>query len=216
MPESDPLAEVLEALLDEHDEVERSGRTLRLPRPVNGDPGFAVLRILGVAQAAFPVGAAASGPAGVAIGVWRPPDLYLARWRPTRWVVGYRLARGSRPGDYVRSEGRIPGHYETGNWYTTIPDDVTEAFFDVGLSLEAPPFPLPEVPASPEPKGRSRRSPSTKAPAAPSPRRAAPPKPKPVPAPKPMPPTTRVCPACNMRRVLTQFTPGSDLCIDCR
>ena len=32
----------------------------------------------------------------------------------------------------------------------------------------------------------------------------------------PPPPTDRVCAGCNMRRALTQFVAGSDLCVDCR
>ena len=36
------------------------------------------------------------------------------------------------------------------------------------------------------------------------------------PAIAPAPPTSKVCPGCNMRRTLTQFAPGSDLCVDCR
>jgi len=29
-------------------------------------------------------------------------------------------------------------------------------------------------------------------------------------------PTTRVCAACGLRKSLTQFVAGSDLCVDCR
>ena len=184
--------------------------------PVKGDAGFVTLRILGTAQAAFPVGAAAHGPGGVATAVWRPPELYLARWTQRRWVVGYRLPRGSRPADYIGSEGRIPGRLEVGNWYDSVPDEVRDTFAEVGLSLVAPPFPPPEVPASPEPKGRARRSPPSDPARAPARSRAtaprqAPPTPKLEPA-----PTTRVCQACNMRKALTQFTAGSELCVDCR
>jgi hypothetical protein len=212
----DALGEAIDLLHDRYDGVELAGRTIRLASPVNGDAGFVALRVLGVAQAAFPVGAAAHGPGGVGIGVWRPPELYLARWTQNRWVVGYRLPRGSRPADYIGSEGRIPGRFEIGNWYATVPDEVRTAFAEVGLSLEAPPFPPPAPPGPPEPKGRSRPTRSSspmRTPAASRPAAAG----RPKPAPKPEPAaTTRLCHACNMRKVLTQFTAGSDLCVDCR
>jgi hypothetical protein len=84
-------------------------RTIRLIDPVGGDPGSAVLRVLGTAQAASPVGVASHGPGKLAVGVWRAPYLYLARWtNGKRWVVGYRLPAGAKPNDYVRMEGRIP------------------------------------------------------------------------------------------------------------
>jgi uncharacterized protein (DUF983 family) len=28
--------------------------------------------------------------------------------------------------------------------------------------------------------------------------------------------TVRVCPSCGMQKSLSQFVPGSDLCVDCR
>jgi hypothetical protein len=212
------MVEAVNVLHDRYDGVELAERTIRLGNPVKGDAGFVTLRILGVAQAAFPVGAAAHGPGGVAIGVWRPPQLYLARWTPRRWVVGYRLPRGSRPADYIGSEGRIPGRLEIGNWYESVPDEVRAAFAEVGLSLEAPPFPPPQAPAPPEPEGRSR--PTRRPERPPTPARSRPAAPRPArPAPKPASapaPTTRVCQACNMRKALTQFTTGSDLCVDCR
>jgi hypothetical protein len=212
----DPLIKAIEALHDRYDGVELAGRTIRLETPVSGDAGFVALRVLGIAQAASPVGAAAHGPSGVAIGVWRPPDLYLARWTQNRWVVGYRLPRGSKPTDYTGSEGRIPGRFEIGNWYTTVPDEVRTAFAEVGLSLEAPPFPPPEVSAPPDPKSRSRRTrPADPGrPVAPS-RPAEPRKAQSTPKSEPA-LTTRLCRACNMRKALTQFTAGSDLCVDCR
>jgi hypothetical protein len=206
----EPLIEAIDVLHDRYDGVELAGRTIRLETGVSGDAGFVALRVLGVAQAAFPVGAAAHGPSGVAIGVWRPPDLYLARWTQNRWVVGYRLPRGSKPTDYIGPEGRIPGRFEIGNWYASVPDEIRTTFAEVGLSLEAPPFPPPEVPAPPEQKGRSPR-PRPADPGRPAAPRKAQPAPKPEPA-----PTTRVCQACNMRKALTQFTAGSDLCVDCR
>lgn len=213
----DRLVEAVEALHDRYDQIEVSGRTIRLETPVNGDAGFAALRMLGIAQAASPVGVATHGPGAVAIGVWNPPDLYLARWTQNRWVVGYRLPKGSKPADYIGAEGRIPSRLETGNWYASVPDEVRTAFLEVGLSLEAPPFPPPEPPPAPKSKERPTRT----APSRPAPRKAAvperPPPRKETAAPKPPPPPTdRVCPSCNTRRALTQFTPGSDLCVDCR
>ena len=207
----DRLVEAVEALHDRYDQIEVSGRTIRLETPVNGDAGFAALRMLGIAQAASPVGVATHGPGSVAIGVWNPPDLYLARWTQNRWVVGYRIPKGSKPSDYIGAEGRIPSRLETGNWYTSVPDEVRTAFADVGLSLEAPPFPPPEPPPAPKPKER----PALKAPSRPAPRPAAV-TPRAAPRKEPAPPTDRVCPGCNMRRALTQFAPGSDLCVDCR
>jgi hypothetical protein len=185
------------------------------------------MRMLGTVQAAAPVAIATHGSTSVAAAVWAPPRIYVVRWSRNRWVVGYRLAAGSRPNDYVRSEGRIPGHLETGNWYETVPDDVSEAFVAVGLSLDSPPFPVPAQP-EPDPPAPRRRSTAASTgraasaekapPGRPAPRKVGAPKPPPgpkAPAP-PAPPTSRVCPGCNMRRTLTQFDPGSDLCVDCR
>ena len=213
----DRLAEAVDALNDRYAQIEVSGRTIRLETPVNGDAGFAALRMLGIAQAAHPVGVATHSPSGVAIGVWNPPDLYLVRWTQNRWVVGYRLPRGSRPADYIGAEGRIPSRLETGHWYASVPDEVSAAFREVGLMLEAPPFPPPEPPPAPPPKSRpARKAVARPATPKPAPRartatRREPPPPKPPPA-----ETTRVCPGCNMRRALTQFVAGSDLCVDCR
>ena len=114
MEERDPFAEAVGRLSDEGLALEISGRTFRIVDPVRGDAGAAALRLLGMVQAAAPVAIATHGATQVAAAVWTPPQLYVVRWSRNRWVVGYRLAGGSRPNDYVRSEGRIPGHLETG------------------------------------------------------------------------------------------------------
>jgi hypothetical protein len=194
-------------------------RAIRLTEPVNGDPGSAVLRLLGTAQAASPVGAASHGPGRVAVGVWRAPDLYLARWtNGKRWVVGYRLPDGAKPNDYVRIEGRIPTRLETENWYGEVPSTVEEAFLDAGLMLEDPPFPVPAPPPPPPPRpstAASRPPAAPRSPRAPSAPRVA--KPRPAARPKPAPaPTARLCPSCGMLKSVTQFVPGSELCVDCR
>jgi hypothetical protein len=225
MEETDPFAQATARLSDEGLALEISARTFRLVDPVRGDAGAAALRLLGMVQAAAPVAIATHGSTQVAAAVWVPPRLFVARWSRNRWVVGYRLAAGSRPNDYVRTEGRIPGHLETGNWYEAVPEDVADAFDGVGLSLASPPFP---VPAQPDPPPAPRRStgaggggagrlPSAEKapPARPAPRRVGAPKAPPAPKPPP-PPTSRLCPGCNMRRTLAQFTPGSELCVDCR
>ena len=196
---------------------ELEDRTFRLVEPVNGDPGSAVLRVLGTAQDASPVGAASHGPGRVAVGVWRSPELYLARWtNGKRWVVGYRLPGGAKPNDYVRMEGRIPTRLETDNWYGPVPASVEEAFLDAGLLLDDPPFPIPApAPAPPPPSAPPAR--------APRPARSAPPpaarvrKPRATPAPRAEPaPTSRLCPSCRMLKSVGQFVAGSDLCVDCR
>lgn len=224
MEELDPFAQAVTRLSDEGLALEITGRTFRLVDPVRGDAGSAALRLLGMIQAAAPVAIATHGATQVAAAVWAPPRLYVVRWSRNRWVVGYRLAGGSRPNDYVRTEGRIPGHLETGNWYESAPDEVSETFEAVGLSLASPPFPVPAQPVSEAPTTPRRRaagssgrvSSAEKAPPArPAARRVI--APKPPPAPKlPLPPTSKVCPGCNMRRTLTQFEPGSELCVDCR
>lgn len=219
----DPFAEAVGRLSEEGLALEISGRTFRIVEPVRGDAGSAALRILGMVQGAAPIAIATHGATQVAAAVWTPPRLYVVRWARNRWVVGYRLTSGSRPNDYVRSEGRIPGHLETGNWYESVPDDVSDTFLAVGLTLDPPPFPVPAQP-EPDPPPPSRRAASSSGrrvsaaekapPARPAPRQRTP---KPPPAPKPpAPPTSRVCPGCNMRRTLTQFEPGSELCVDCR
>jgi hypothetical protein len=223
MEEMDPFAEAVTRLSDEGLALEITGRTFRLVDPVRGDAGAAALRLLGMVQAAAPVAIAAHGATQVAAAVWAPPHLYMARWARNRWVVGYRLAGGSRPNDYVRSEGRIPGHLETGHWYESVPDDVSETFEAVGLSVALPPFAVPAQPVL-DPPPTPRRSAAGSSGRVSSAEKAPPPRPgtrriapKPPPAPKaPPPPTSKVCPGCNMRRTLTQFAPGSDLCIDCR
>jgi hypothetical protein len=222
MEERDPFAEAVGRLSDEGLALEISGRTFRIVDPVRGDAGSAALRLLGMVQAAAPVAIATHGSTQVAAALWAPPRLYVVRWSRNRWVVGYRLAGGTRPTDYVRSEGRIPGHLEVGNWYESVPDEISETFTGVGLTLASPPFPVPAQPEpAPPPAPRrtaasgGRVSAAEKAPPArPAPRRVS--APKPPPPPTPPPPTSRVCPACNMRRTLTQFEPGSELCIDCR
>jgi hypothetical protein len=223
MDEMDPFAEAVGRLSEEGLAMEISGRTFRIVDPVRGEAGAAALRLLGKVQGAAPVGIATHGATQVAAAVWAPPRLYVVRWARNRWVVGYRLTSGSRPNDYVRSEGRIPGHLEVGNWYESVPDEISDTFLAVGLALASPPFPVPAQP-QPEPPPAPRRAASSSAgrvsaaekapPARPAPRQRVP---KPPPAPKPPPPpTSRVCPGCNMRRTLTQFEPGSDLCVDCR
>jgi hypothetical protein len=221
MEEMDPFAQAVNLLTDEGLALEISGRTFRVVDPVRGDAGAAAMRLLGMVQAAAPVAIATHGSTQVAAAVWAPPRLYVARWSRNRWVVGYRLAAGSRPNDYVRTEGRIPGHLEMGNWYESVPDEVSDMFVDVGLSLASPPFPVPAQPDPPPPSTPRRTAASSSgrvsAAAKAPPARPAPRAPKPPPAPMPpAPPTSKVCPGCNMRRTLTQFEPGSELCIDCR
>lgn len=193
-------------------------RSIRLLEPVNGDPGSAVLRVLGTVQDASPVGAASHGPGRVAVGVWRAPELYLARWtNGKRWVVGYRLPGGAKPSDYVRMEGRIPTRLETDHWYGPVPSEVEDAFLDAGLLLDDPPFPVPAPPPPPPPaaarpvaRASTARAPRAARPTAPRAART-PPAPKPAPA-----PTARLCPSCRMLKSIGQFVPGSELCVDCR
>ena len=134
--EMDPFAQALTRLSDEGLALEISDRTFRLVDPIRGDAGAAALRMLGMVQAAAPVAIATHSAMQVAAAVWTPPSLYVVRWARNRWVVGYRLAGGSRPNDYVRTEGKIPGHLETGHWYESVPDEVSETFTAVGLSLD--------------------------------------------------------------------------------
>lgn len=192
-------------------------RFIRLLEPVPGDPGSAVLRVLGATQAASPIGVASHGPGKVAVGLWHAPDLFLARWtNGKRWVVGYRLPGGAKPNDYVRIEGRIPTRLETDNWYGPVPSAVEDAFLDAGLLLDDPPFPVPPPPpplraATSSSGGRTPAARAERAPRVPKPRDAPGPKVRPEPA-----PTARVCPSCRMLKSLGQFVPGSDLCVDCR
>ena len=212
------IAEAADLLRYEHaTKVEVDDRTIRVLEPVKGDPGLSVLRVLGVAQAASPVGAAARGGNGVAAGVWRTPDLYLARWINGRlWVSGYRLTGTARLSDYVGAEGRVPTRLETGNWYGPVPAEIGDAFLEVGILLEEPPFPVPAPPPA-----SARSGPASE----PSRRRVPPSSPprsrgatnRPAPAGKaggsrP----SRLCPSCRMHKVVGQFVPGSDLCVDCR
>lgn len=219
------MAEAAELLRDDHGlAVEVEDRTILLTEAVKGDVGHAVLRVVGLAQEASPVAAAARGPAGVAAATWTSPSLYLARWtKGTRWVVGYRLTGGAKPHDYVRTEGRIPTRLETGSWYGDVPEAVSEAFFDAGLLLDDPPFPPPPPPAvervppapasAPEPARRQRAAAAKRQ----APPRA--PRPRAVPVDHPPKPGTeglRLCPTCRMHKGPAQFIAASDLCVDCR
>ena len=216
------IAEAADLLRYEHaTKVDVDDRTILLTEPVKGDPGLSVLRVLGVAQAASPVGAAARGPNGVAAGVWRKPEVYVARWPSGRlWVSGYRLTGTSRLSDYVGAEGRVPTRLETGNWYGLVPDEINDAFLEAGILLEDPPFPVPPPPPTAAKAVRSaepRRPTAGSAPGARSSRPAGPRPTRPATAPKPSAAKpTRLCPSCRMHKVASQFVPGSDLCVDCR
>lgn len=182
-------------------------RTIVVSSAVTGDPGLTVTRALGLAQDVSPVGAACHGDDGVAVGVWLAPRLYLARWAAgRRRVTAFRLTGGGRIHDYVQTDGRIPTRFETDNWYDDVPGEVEEAFLEVGLLLDDPPFPVP--PAPPPAPVKATRTASPARPRAPrTPRAAA--------AAKPATPTTRVCTACFLEKQLPLFPQGSDVCIDC-
>ncbi|HET9443772.1 MAG TPA: hypothetical protein VFO65_10635, partial [Acidimicrobiales bacterium] len=138
--------------------------------------------------------------------------LYLARWTKGRlWVVGYRLTGGAKPSDYVRTEGRIPRRFETADWYGTVPDEVAEAFLEVGVLLDDPPFPVPAPPPL-RPAAPPRRPASPAAPRPATARAAA----RPAAGRAARAETTRVCASCRMHKAAAQFVPGSDLCVDCR
>jgi hypothetical protein len=220
---ADHIAEAADVLRYEQDtKVDVEDNTIVVREPVKGDPGLTVLRVLGLAQAAPLAGAAAHGPNGVAVGVWRSPQLYLARWiNGRRWVVGYRLTGGSRLSDYVGTEGHVPTRFETGHWYGPVPEEVGELFVEAGILVDDPPFPVPTPP--PAPARSAARSSARPAPTASSRSRpAAPSKPSPAAASRgsasraPAAATTKVCAECRMRKAVAQFVPGSDLCVDCR
>ncbi len=232
-PVDERIAEAADSLRYDHaTKVEVDDRTIRIIEPVKGDPGLSVLRVLGVAQAASPVGAAAHGPSGVAAGVWRNPELYLARWiNGRRWVSGYRLTGTARLSDYVGAEGHVPTRLETGNWYGPVPEEINDAFIEAGILLEDPPFPVP-APGPPRdtggtrpagggtstPGSTGRSAAATGGTRASSARKAPGARPaRPAPATKPPAAAkTRLCPSCRMHKVPTQFVAGSDLCVDCR
>ena len=229
---ADLIADASEMLFVEHGTVARvEDRTIVLSDAVKGDPSLVVMRVLGQVQDASPAGAAAHGSGVVAIGVWRRPELYVAAWtKGRRRVVGYRLGSEAKLTMYIRTEGRIPTRMEFGNWYGDLPDEVTEAFMEVGLLVDEPPFPIPvppPAPASPATAsggGAGRRAGSGTGDGSRSGRTVAGPRsepraraPRTPPAPRPAPaPTTRLCPHCGLRKALAQFVAGSELCIDCR
>ena len=212
---------------EHHTKVQVEDRSIIVLDPVKGDPGGTVLRVLASAQAAPLVGAAAHGANGVSIGVWRAPDLYVARWiKGRRWVAGYRLTGGSRLSDYVGTEGHVPTRLETGNWYGSLPDEITELFLEAGLLVDDPPFPVPKPPAAPAPVIQSRPAAAAR-PSRPAPRPASAGRdPSGVPSRAPAPPSarargraqpaTRLCAECRMHKAASQFVAGSDLCVDCR
>lgn len=197
-------------------------RTIVLPEPVKGSPHLAVLQAIGLAATDHPVGAAAHGPAGVAAGVWRPPDLYVVRWTgASRWVAHYRFSSRGRPDDYLREESGIPSSLNRDNWYAAVPEAVAEVFLDVGLLLDEPPFPVPEpapprAPETPRRAPRSESEPTGTTPASNAPRTSRPRKPPAPPRPKKAVPAMRTCVMCNMQKHASQFEDGSDLCVDCR
>lgn len=223
-------AELIEAALEEL--VAESGlvaeledRTIRLTDPVAGNPHLAVLRALGYAAKAGPVGAAAHGPLGVAAGVWDAPMLHLVRWTGTnRWVSAYKFPARGRPDDYLREPSGIPSSLAKGNWYDEVPDEIVEAFLAIGVLLDEPPFPVP-APPTPPPKPASSSSSSSSSGSSSSgtgasPRTPRTPKPRASRAKPPAPPkpalVTRTCTSCNLAKHPSQFVEGSDLCVDCR
>ena len=202
-------------------------RLLRIDHPVAGNPHLAALQALGFAAKVKPVGAAAHGPLGVAAAVWDKPLLYIARWTGTsRWVAAYKFPMRARPDEYLREESGIPSHLSKGSWYRDVPDEITEAFFAVGLLLDEPPYEVPKVaakPPVPEAATRPARSSAPRTPRAPRPASAprapaAPrtPRPRAAPAPKKVVVTTRTCTMCNLQKHVSQFIEGSDWCVDCR
>lgn len=204
-------------------------RLIRIDNPVAGNPHLAALQALGFAAKVKPVGAAAHGPLGVAAAVWQQPNLYIARWTgQSRWVAAYKFPMRARPDEYLREESGIPSHLSKGNWYTEVPDEVTEAFFAVGLLLDEPPYEVPKVAAKPPPPEPTPRTPRATTPREPRTPRAAgsttarpAPAPKPArtraaPAPKKAVVTTRTCTMCNLQKHVSQFVEGSDWCVDCR
>lgn len=189
-------------------------RVIRLSNPVMGSPHLAVLRALGAAAAAAPVGAAAHGPAGVAAAVWLGPDLHVCRWTgAARWVASYRFPPRARPDEYLREESGIPSRLNRGNWYGSVPDEVAEAFLAVGILLDEPPFPVPRPPRRPALEAapaRRKAAPRVPAEQRPARKKAAPARPvRPV-------ASVRTCPGCNLSKHPSQFVAGSDLCVDCR
>jgi hypothetical protein len=212
----DPMDLAIDELAADGIKVSIDDRVLRLDNPVMGSPHLAALQALGAAaRVPGPIGAAAHGPAGVAAAVWHAPELHIARWTGTsRWVAAYRFAARARPDAYLRDDAGIPSRLNRGNWYGEVPDEVSEAFFSVGLLLDEPPFPVPAPPprpAAPAPEPSRRRSAAPRPPAAPrAPRKKA--APRPVKAA----PVTRVCPGCNLSKHPSQFVADSDLCVDCR
>jgi hypothetical protein len=228
MNDSDPIADTAALAPKEFGTPARvEEQWIKLLQPVKGDPGLTVLRVLGLAQDAPTVGAAAHGPNGVAIGVWCRPELYVARWaKGKRWVVGYKLAGDAKPNMFIRTEGRIPTRLEIGNWYGPVPDEVSEMFFGVGLLIDDPPFEVPPPPAVPLATRLAAGSgamprPGAK-PTASSPRSTAPrsaPRPRtarPAATPRPAKASSRLCPGCGLHKAMGQFVEGSDLCVDCR
>jgi hypothetical protein len=204
-------------------------RLIRIDNPVAGNPHLAALQALGFAAKVKPVGAAAHGPLGVAAAVWQQPNLYIARWTgQSRWVAAYKFPMRARPDEYLREESGIPSHLGKGNWYADVPDEITEAFFAVGLLLDEPPYEVPKVaakPPPPEPAPRAARSSSPREPRAPRsssttaarpPAAPKAPRKRAAPAPKKVVVTTRTCTMCNLQKHVSQFVEGSDWCVDCR
>ena len=227
MMDSDPIADTAAMAPREIGSPARvEEQTIKLLQPVKGDPGLTVLRVLGMAQDAPTVGAAAHGPNGVAIGVWCRPQLYVARWtKGKRWVVGYKLAGDAKPNMFIRTEGRIPTRLEIGNWYGPVPDEVSEAFYGVGLLIDDPPFEVPPPPPVPlatrlaasgsgqptRPGAKPSATARSTAPRTPSGRSS-----RPAATPRPAKSNARLCPGCGLHKAIGQFVEGSDLCVDCR
>jgi hypothetical protein len=196
-------------------------RVLRLTSSVPGSPHLAILQALGYAAKAAPIGGVAHGPNGVAAAVWLGPELYIARWTgKSRWVSAFKFSARARPDEYLREEAGIPSHLGRGSWYGEVPDEVTEAFFRVGLLLDEAPFPVPQPPEPPPAPVKQARASSPRAPASPraprEPRAPRAPRPRAQPAPKKPVVTMRTCALCNLQKHPGQFIEGSDLCVDCR
>ncbi len=218
----DAIQLVIEELSSEHGlAVTVADRMLRLTNAVPGQPHLATLQVLGVVARAGitgAMGAAAFGPVGVAASVWASPELCVARWTgPSRWVAAYKFPARGRPDDYLREETSIPSHMGRGSWYGEVPDEIAELFFSVGQLLDEPPFPVPQPPPAAKPEPKPSAAPRPRSTAAPRERAPRAPRPKAPPAaPKQVALSTRACPSCNLQKHVSQFEPGSDLCVDCR
>ena len=134
-----PIADAIRVLEDEWGiTAARRGQTIDLLEGVRGDPLTAVLRAVGLAQAAAPVAARASTAAVTVAVVWQPPQLVvIRRFRTTIDAARYALTGLMGPHEYAVTGERLPASLVVQRWRSAPPPAAQAMLTAVGLEGDA-------------------------------------------------------------------------------